>query len=282
MLKQLAPLFRTCHALAHHARPFTDYVWQCRLDQVKGLNIGYNTYQNDKACKTFTHYIAEVYRRELAGQIKQTKFISLMIDGATDSAVMEEELMYVRFVVDGEVCMRFVGIANVDKPDAAGIVAAMDTMCKTYLGINLDPLAAKLAGFGSDGASVMMGVRAGVQAKLKEKQGNLFVVHCMAHRLELAFKDFLKTVPAFQQLDRVLLNLYLFYHDSTVRRAMLKLSYDSLGEKNLIPTRVGGTRWLPHLKRAFHQLWTGYKAIVQHLGQVSNVTSIFLPLFVFL
>ena len=27
--------FRTVHALAKHCRPFTDYTWQCSLDEIK-------------------------------------------------------------------------------------------------------------------------------------------------------------------------------------------------------------------------------------------------------
>lgn len=41
----------------------------------------------------------------------------------------------------------------------------------------------KVMGFGSDGASVMMGRRGGVVAKLKEENPNLIGIHCVAHRL---------------------------------------------------------------------------------------------------
>ena len=83
--------------------------------------------------------------------------------------------------------MRFVGIQSTEKPDAPGIVHAIDIMCTAYLGQDLDTLATKLVGFGSDGASVMMGKKSGVQQRLGEKQKELLVVHCMAHHLELAF-----------------------------------------------------------------------------------------------
>ena len=33
-------LFRTTHAIAKKGRPFTDYVWMCDLDEMKGIDIG--------------------------------------------------------------------------------------------------------------------------------------------------------------------------------------------------------------------------------------------------
>lgn len=39
----------------------------------------------------------------------------------------------------------------------------------------------------------------------------------------------------------------------------------------LVPTRVGGTRWLPHTERALKHLITGYDGIVLHLEQVHCV-----------
>lgn len=37
---KLEKMFRTCHAMAKHNRPFKDFVWQCQLDKAKGLKIG--------------------------------------------------------------------------------------------------------------------------------------------------------------------------------------------------------------------------------------------------
>ena len=44
----------------------------------------------------------------------------------------------------------------------------------------------KFCGLGSDGATVMLGVRGGVLTLLKQKTPFLAVNHCIAHRLPLA------------------------------------------------------------------------------------------------
>ncbi len=45
------------------------------------------------------------------------------------------------------------------------------------------------------------------------------------------------------------LGLYTFYHTSPQNRA--KTRFNELALTPLMPTRIGGTRWLVHLLRAF-------------------------------
>ena len=40
-------LFRNFHALITKRRPFTDFIWMCELDEIKGVDIG-ETYRNEK------------------------------------------------------------------------------------------------------------------------------------------------------------------------------------------------------------------------------------------
>ena len=40
-------LFRNVHALIKKRRPFTDFIWMCELDEIKGVDIG-ETYRNEK------------------------------------------------------------------------------------------------------------------------------------------------------------------------------------------------------------------------------------------
>ena len=49
-----------------------------------------------------------------------------------------------------------------------------------------------IVGFGSDGASVMVGRRGGVVALLKAEVPHLVDIHCLAHRLELGALDAIK------------------------------------------------------------------------------------------
>jgi hypothetical protein len=121
-----------------------------------------------------------------------------------------------------------------------------------------------MVGFGADGAGVNTGCKQGIGARLTEK---LTSVHCMAHRLELAFKDVIGLNNKKLDVTNLLENIYKFYHNSSLNRSMLRLSAKAHGVTG-IPTRVGGTRWIPHLYLALVNFWKLFPALVQHLGEV--------------
>ncbi|XP_014680148.1 PREDICTED: zinc finger protein 862-like [Priapulus caudatus] len=114
----------------------------------------------------------------------------------------------------------------------------------------------------------MLGKKGGVASRLKELSPALQAVHCTAHRLELAFKDAVKNVALCNTVNSLLLNLYLFYKNSSKNRSSLKEAADAVGVPQLFPTRVGGTRWLPHLQRALENFLRGYHAITTQLHQL--------------
>lgn len=235
------------------------------MDEQKGLVIG-KTYQNKKQARVFMHYIAEVARRDLKNKIENLKCLAIMSDGSTDSAVMEEELLYTRVSQAGNVEVHFVGIQAVEKPNAENITAAIIRMMREVC--EDESWQKKLVACATDGAAVMTGSRSGVVSRLRGDKSYILGVHCIAHRLELAFKDAVKSSPQCKKLDDLLSSLYVFYHKSPLNRANLKNSFKVLGMKPLIPTRVGGTRWLAHLFRALDHFLRGYRGLIQHFEQV--------------
>jgi hypothetical protein len=267
-LEQLKMLFMSAHALAKHTRPFTDFVWQCALDEVKGLNIGH-TYRNDKSAQSFIHAIAQTERQKLKKEVEEAPFIALLSDGATDSAILEEEVVYVRYANKGKISCRLVGLQSVERADASSIKQAIERCMTEKLQLTTPQWSPKLVGFGSDGAAVMVGRNNGVAAKLRELQPCMQSVHCFNHRLELAFKSCCKSVTMLSRLEEFLLGIYYFYHNSPLNRSNLKRSFESLGKSPLMPTRVGGTRWLPHIRRAIDNIMRGEDALLAHLEQVS-------------
>lgn len=117
---------------------------------------------------------------------------------------------------------------------------------------------------------VMTGHLNGVVAKIKKQLDKPYIlgVHCSAHRLELAYKDVVSKVPLYKKVDLLMINLYLFYRNSSLNRSNLIVSFNAVGKPALMPTRIGGTRWLAHTVRAARNIVDGYDAIVAHLQQV--------------
>ena len=92
-------------------------------------------------------------------------FSAVMSDGSTDSAVLEQEIIYCRFAKDGNVNVRFLSIEELERGTAVNITAAIFGALDA-----VDPgWAPKLVALGADGAAVMQGHKRGVVALLKAK-----------------------------------------------------------------------------------------------------------------
>ena len=248
-LYKMDKLFHTAHAIAKKGRPFTDFVWMCEHDEMKGIDIG-NTYRNHTQARTFIGFIATVERQKIQKEFTNAKFFSILSDGSTDSAVIEEEIVYVQYAVQGKVHVMFLELQPVQKADAEHITAAITTITSTGLGMEEKMWKKRLVGIGSDGAAVMLGSRSGVGVRLSNGLPHVIAVHCMAHKLELSFKEAASKNTCHKKLDSFLLGIYCFYHNSPLNRANLKQSYQSLDKAPLMPTRVGGTRWVGHVLKA--------------------------------
>lgn len=55
-------------------------------------------YKNDKGCKTFISYIAQVEKGRIQSAVSDSRFMSILSDGSTDSGIVEQEAVYIRYV----------------------------------------------------------------------------------------------------------------------------------------------------------------------------------------
>ena len=80
-----------------------------------------------------------------------------------------------------QVLTQFIGIRHVTKADSDHITKAIVTILDERFG---ESWTEKLLAVGCDGASVMLGEKAGVVQKLRQhtKKPYIFSIHCSAHR----------------------------------------------------------------------------------------------------
>lgn len=52
-------------------------------------------------------------------------------DGSTDKGIIEEEIVYIRYLLDNNPITRFAGIKNSNKADAEGILKAIAEVLKS-------------------------------------------------------------------------------------------------------------------------------------------------------
>jgi hypothetical protein len=147
--------FRTAHAIAKHNRSFLDYKFICKLDKMKGLDVG-EQYTHDKAAATIMSYIASATRSEICEKLKNSTFFSLTCDGVTDFTGEELENIYVRICHKGvveDICLYIGSPMSTSAADVHTFIA--DTFQTFGLQQDFDN---KLIGFCADGASNMQGL----------------------------------------------------------------------------------------------------------------------------
>ena len=146
------------------------------------------------------------------------RLFSLMIDETTDVAVLNEMVIYARYIENGKVSTSFLKICELFN----GTADTTETTLVAYMedkGLSMS----KMVGLGTDGASVMTGVHNGVGARFKRRQPVLTSIHCVCHRLALAAAQAGNDVPYIcNKFKTTLSQLFYFYHNSAVRMSGLQ------------------------------------------------------------
>ena len=158
VMEKLSKMVRTCHALAVKNRPYSDFEWQCELDEAKGIEVG-GTYRTAEYAKVFMHAIAQVECKKLCSKIQSSRFVAVLGDGTTNSSITEQEMFFFRTCNVGEVSVSFAAVKQVEKGNEAGIHEALQSSVSSpeHLQIPWNEFASKLVALGCDGASVMTG-----------------------------------------------------------------------------------------------------------------------------
>ena len=111
-------------------------------------------------------------------EIKVSRFFSVLADEVSSHKV-EHLAICLRFVYAScDIREEFIGFVKMERVRALDIAEAIIQS----LGLSLS----NLRGQGYDGTSTMSGERAGVQARILEKQPKAIYIHCAGHSLTLS------------------------------------------------------------------------------------------------
>ena len=171
------------------------------------------------------------------------------------------------YLKDGEPVNTFIGLRPCPNAKAPGITEAVNSAMSNVC----DNWKEKAVALGTDGAAVMVGEVGGVFALLKRDIPHLFKVHCIAHRLELAFADTVKAIPELEEAKSMLQGIWKHYHYSPKAIRELKELAESMQGRAYKAVKADGTRWVPHLKRALDiVLSKNYYTVVSHMQHTSQ------------
>ena len=263
--EKLQKLFRSAYFISKENLAFAKFPQLCKLQMKNGVDLG-ETYLNDHRCKEFIQAISLVMKNGLQSQTssKLPFFFSCVTDQAVDCGVIEEEIIFIQIVENGLAVNKYATIQGVKKSDANGVLASV---VNGFEDVGINSWKDGLVAFGSDGASVMTGVRNGVIAKMRQDVPWLIGIHCVAHNLELAILDGIKDVQYFADLTEMLKGLYKHYHYSAKALRELQELANVMEESCNRPVNVTGSRWVPHNFCALKVVCNKYRVIHAHMHQ---------------
>jgi len=263
-------IFRTAYFIAKNQRPFLDMPKLIDLQALNGVNMG-RVLQTNKSCANIVDHISNEMRLKICKDIiENNRKLCIVVD---ESTTLSKKTMLV-------ICLRcangdsqdinifFFDIIELDCTSAESIkTAIINNMLKH--GIKLDFLKQNLVGFVSDGASNMLGRKAGVGVLLQKIFPDLIIWHCCNHRLELAVSDTIKEVQGLNHFQCFFEKLYSLYHQSPKNMTKLNACAASLESRILNIGKIFTIRWVASSFRTVRAVWNNYVALHKHFQESS-------------
>jgi hypothetical protein len=161
----------------------------------------------------------------------------------------------------------FVGLEDLEHAHAQGVFDSID---RAMLKFGCADWKEKLVGVGCDGANVNLGSNDSVATRMSQNRPYVLPIHCVAHRLELGVLSALKNNPTLNTIYDILKKVYKHYHYSPKALRELRSIAEAMDAKILKPTRLQGTRWMPHLHQSIKCMLRSFDVILAHFEHVSQ------------
>lgn len=138
---------------------------------------------------------------------------------------------------------------------AAALKNAIDNIFSKNGRFPLKNYREKLVSITADGASVNTGVRSGLFTRMDIENDRpwLVKIHCVNHRVELAVSAAFETSP-FNAVDKFYISNYALLKNSGAIKSAVKHSCAALNISHYVLTKMTGTRFVSHRRRALTRL----------------------------
>ena len=161
-------------------------------------------------------------KENVVTRAKTAGCFGLLMDDVSDISVMEQMITFIQFYDkdSSEVTVEFLSVDNLlEKHDSANAVAMFQTIQSNLQACTLST--DKLIRLATDGASVMVGRKNGLAAKLKDINPCLISVHCVCHKLALACTDAKDdgNLKFIKELETIVTQLWKLFENSPKRLA---------------------------------------------------------------
>lgn len=281
-----ANMFRVVYAEAMLNIPL--YQHQNAINLLKSIkaNIGVHHFERTSAMRMLL-LISEAFHRKLIHHIVSlNRPISIILDATTDSRGKHYVIIYFKALetdmdLDGKIlqvrpCMYFYKLVELGASEDAN--AYLDALKSTFnedieKELKFDEkLKTLLVGFGSDGASVMIGPYGGLIVKLRQTYNlNIYGVHCMAHKFNLASGRAWKEEKNFKKVENLINLVYAFYNNrGHKRKGHLVNTASEMGEIYYEYSQIFRVRWIASEYAAVLKVKESYTLLITDLQIIIN------------
>ena len=200
-----------------------------------------------------------VIQDQINHEIDNCNFLSIQIDEATDISTKAQLSVIFRFDREGEIVERFLKFHDVSSDRCA---ATMSNIVKGILEGYGDSIKNKVIMQTYDGATVMSGHIAGVQALFRQEYPFAYFFHCAAHRLNLVLCQSASSISPVRVYFANVSAFSSFTSVSSKRKDLLRShGFD-------IPA-PGETRWY-YRSRTISVIFNKYLSLIEVLEEITE------------
>uniref|UniRef100_A0A8C0BXP6 PR domain-containing protein 11 n=1 Tax=Buteo japonicus TaxID=224669 RepID=A0A8C0BXP6_9AVES len=272
MCRNMTLLFNTAYHLALEGRPYYDFRPLAELLRKCELKV-VDQYMNEGDCQILIHHIARALREDLVERIRQSPFLSIILDGQSDDLLADTVAVYVQYTSsDGPPATEFLSLQELGFSTTDSYLQALDRAFSS-LGIRLQDEKPTI-GLGVDGANITASLRANLFMTIRKTLPWLLCLPFMVHRPHLEILDAIsgKELPCLEELENNLKQLLSFYRYSPRLMCELRVTAATLCEETEFLGDIRAVKWIIGEQNVLNALIKDYLEVVAHLKDISGQT----------
>ncbi|KAM9148585.1 PR domain-containing protein 11 isoform 2-T2 [Pangshura tecta] len=272
MCRNMTLLFNTAYHLALEGRPYFDFRPLAELLRKCELKV-VDQYMNEGDCQILIHHIARALQEDLVERIRQSPFLSIILDGQSDDLLADTVAVYVQYTSsDGPPATEFLSLQELGFCTTDSYLQALDRAFSS-LGIRLQDEKPTI-GLGVDGANITASLRANLFMTIRKTLPWLLCLPFMVHRPHLEILDAIsgKELPCLEELENNLKQLLSFYRYSPRLMCELRVTAATLCEETEFLGDIRAVKWIIGEQNVLNALIKDYLEVVAHLKDVSGQT----------
>ena len=148
--------FRLVYRNIKNENPYADYPGLLNLQRLNGVPAlqqtkQANSYATAEAGAVFDNYIERYHMDELKSDLAKVNYYSVLVDGSTEKAIIEQEAIYILFLLDGVPKLKYLSAESIESTDNEGVLQSLRI---AFESIGIKKLEYFIVGLNVDRASV--------------------------------------------------------------------------------------------------------------------------------